>query len=266
MEKIKYNENVDKVIDKLTGSKILRHTCQLLKKNDNGKLAPHASGVFVKIGGIHFLLTASHVVEDWSDENHLFIRIGLDKYVPLAGGVRETDIDKSQQVDVAYIRINERIIEVLEKLYLFLPISKIRDHKRVLNATQYCIMGYPEKSKKEHKGRVESFAQAFYVYPSKGNVYEHYKFNPVNFYLFEMKGKGFDIKTGNKKKIDTHFYGMSGCGLWLILLNSNGTSYSVDYRLIGIMSEFRKGKYFSMIGVKIAIILQALQRFEGIKI
>lgn len=265
-EKIKYNEEIEKKFGEMTGSQILRHICQLMKLDENGKLAPHGSGVFVIIKGIHFLLTASHVVEDWTDNNQLFIRIGLQKHVSLVGIVRETDIGKSDKVDIAYVKLDERIISDLNGPYIFLPLNKIREHKKMLDSTQYCIMGYPEKSKKEYNGRKESSAQAFYVNPCKEKVYKYYKFNPQSFHLLEMKGKGNSINTGKKKKIDSHFYGMSGCGLWLLILNYDGKQYTTDYRLIGIMSEFKKGKYFCMIGVKVAIIIKAIIHFENINL
>ena len=59
---------------------------------------------------------------------------------------------------------------------------------------------------------------------------------------------------------------MSGHGLWFIILNYDGKSYSTDCRLIGIMSEFRKAKYFYMIGEKMKILLDAMLNFKDINI
>lgn len=265
-KKVDLNKQIDDLINKMTGETILRHTCQLLVKDKNG-FKPHGSGVFVKINDLHFLLTASHVTDGWSDENQLYIRIGQTRHVSLVGGLRETNLDKDVQIDLAYVILDDRILPDLIKAYKFLPISKIRDHKKLLDATNYCVMGYPEKSKKDINGKTEPVAQAYYVYPSSQKVYDYYKFNPDVFYMFDMKGKGTNIKTGLKEKTGTHFYGISGCGLWLMIIDADEEKvHSVDYRLIGIMTEFRNTKYLSLVGIRIKLILNAIMQFEKIKL
>jgi membrane protease subunit (stomatin/prohibitin family) len=81
----------------------------------------------------------------------------------------------------------------------------------------------------------------------------------------EFKGKGVDIKTGRSLKFKTEHYGLSGCGLWLTFMNHDGTKFNSEAKLIGIMTEFRRGKYDCLIGNKIEVILIALQEFEGLK-
>lgn len=261
-----FTKEIDELINKMTGEKILRHTCQLLTKDKNGKLKAHGSGVFIVVGGIHFLLTASHVTENWSDENQLYIRIGKSKYVSLIGELRETDLEKDEKVDLAYIKIDEIILADLQRPYIFLPVSKMRDHKKLVEATNYCVMGYPEKSIANIDEKIEPVAQAYYVGPSSQKVYEHYKFDPDIFYMFEMKGKGKNIKTGENTKTGTHFYGISGCGVWLMIIDMSGEKPYIDYRLIGIMTEFRNGKFFTLIGIKISLVLDGIISMEKIKL
>ena len=88
-----------------------------------------------------------------------------------------------------------------------------------------------------------------------------------DFFILDMKGKGTDISTGKPSKIDDQFYGISGCGLWFLIFNNNPTTgeLSLDYRLIGIMTEFRKGKYYCLIGNKIRLILNAMTAIDGLK-
>ncbi len=64
-------------------------------------------------------------------------------------------------------------------------------------------------------------------------------------------------------RINTDVYGISGCGVWLCLLYQDGDSIRTDFRLIGIMTEFRKGKYHCLIGDRIELILNQLQT-EGL--
>ena len=63
-----------------------------------------------------------------------------------------------------------------------------------------------------------------------------------DYFVVDMKGNGIDLESGNKMDIDTHFYGISGCGLWYLIFNqdSNTKQYSLDYSLIGIMTQFKK--------------------------
>ncbi|NHM08364.1 hypothetical protein G4D82_14135 [Flavobacterium sp. CYK-4] len=257
---------IDELISKMTGEKILRHTCQLLVKDENGKLKPHGSAVFVIVAGIHFLITASHVTEHWSDQNQLYIRIGKNNYVSLVGELRETDLSIDEKIDLSYVKIDERIIPDLKKPYLFLPVSKIRDHKLLNGAANYCVMGYPEKSLANIDDKIEPVAQAYYLSPSSEKVYEHYKFDPNMFYMLDMKGKGTNIKTGEVAKTGTHFYGISGCGLWLMIIDSDGKNHSIDYRLIGIMTEFRNTKFLSLIGIRIKLFLDAMTTLEKIEL
>lgn len=263
MKKTAFNANLDKIIDELVGKKIIRHTCQLLKKEEKG-WKPHGSGVFAKIEETHYLITASHVIEDFVNGNQLFIRIGMTKYIPVAGDIVATDIKKSNNIDIAYIKLNKGMISYLERPYIFLPLEKVSVYKELLDATNYCIMGYPEKSKEKVNGKIEYVAQAYYVKPCIDKVYKYYNFDPAHFHLIEMKGKGIDIKTGSERKVDDHFYGLSGSGLWLIIAEQNGEEYSCDYRLIGIMSEFRKGKYFCMIGVKLSVFIISILGVDGL--
>ena len=250
----------------MTGEKILRHTCQLLVKDENGKLKPHGSGVFVVINEIHFLLTASHVTTNWSNENQLYIRIGKNNYVSLIGELRETDLDKDKNVDLAYVKIDDLILEDLKKPYIFLPVSKIRQHEKLLDGMNYCVMGYPEKSVANIDEKTEPVAQAYYVNPSPQKVYDYYKFPPEAFLMFAMQGKGENIKTGEKAKTGTHFYGISGCGVWLMIIDTSGEKLSVDYRLIGIMTEFRNDKFFTLIGVKIRLVMDGILKLENINV
>lgn len=81
-----------------------------------------------------------------------------------------------------------------------------------------------------------------------------------------MEGKGTNLTDAEKTKINDKFHGISGCGLWLIFTYKDGEEHKVDYRLIGIMTEFRKGKFYCLIGNKIQLVVDALNSLEGLKI
>jgi hypothetical protein len=265
MEKIKINDEIDGLIHGLISDHLIHHTCQIFIRK-KGKMKPYASGVLSYLGENYYILTASHVTDYYNDNptENLYIRVKKG-YTSIIGGLRETDITGSDNIDLAYIKLDNSIIDDLLESYKFVPISKFRGHTKLLDSAQYCVIGFPVKNQKIENGRLRTGASFYIMQPCKNKVYNYYQFDSSIFRLLEFKGLGIDLETGNEKKIKGPFYGLSGCGLWLILLYSDGQSYSVDYRLIGIMTEFRNSKYYCMIGNRIEIILDGLKMFENYK-
>ena len=217
-------------------------------------MSPFGSGVLAVISDKHFIITASHVTNDWSDSNPLYLRISSG-YISLVGELRQTDLKHDEKMDLAYIILDDKVSLELEKSYKFLPLSKFRRHLNLLFAGQYCVLGFPVKNQKIEDGKLRTGASFLILQPCSDKVYDNYKFDKRTSFLLEMKGKGTDIKSGEKKKITGTFHGISGCGIWLLLLDEEGSSYNVDYRLIGIITEYRKGTYYCLCGNNIEHVL-----------
>ena len=264
MEKLYFNSKLDKAIENLTGTFIHKHTCQLWNK-ENKSYKPHGSGVLLETKRAKYIITASHVTNNIPNNSNLFIQIGDDKFSPISGDLFETDLSKSK-IDLCIILLTQEFSNKLPDSYLFLPITKIRDHKKLLNAAQYCVMGYPEKSIVKTKKARGTVAQAFYLKPANEKIYSYYDFVPSSFLILEMSGKGKNIKTDIKEKTESHLYGMSGGGIWLMIITKIGEEHKTDYRLIGIASEFRKSKYYVIIGVRINHLLSGLYRLGEVRI
>lgn len=262
------NKEFDVITNELISTKLLRHTIQIFKKTDKG-LRPFGTGVLLQTHNKYFILTCSHVAEhiESSKDESLYVRVGKKEYVNIIGEFKLTDIDKSGNIDLAYIVLGEEIVPILKKPYLFLDITKIRDHKKLVPGSNYCVIGYSEKNISFESGKMETGASVYITTASNEKPYEHYKMSNEDFIILDMKGKGTDIKNGNRTKVNTHFYGISGCGLWLLeyFENLKDKTVDIDYRLIGIMTEFKKGKYFCLIGNKIHLIIKALEIIEGLK-
>ncbi|MDV2446709.1 hypothetical protein CMU93_04245 [Elizabethkingia anophelis] len=266
MEEEKHNEETDKAVLDLINKKIIRHTIQFFKKGKDG-LAPYASGVFAKIHDEYFIFTASHVADFFEDNtDDLFIRIGEKKYINVVGDIKCTDMEKSQGIDLAYIKLGNEMIEHLLKPYIPVEIDNIRSHHNLLYSMNYCVLGYPEQNVKKEDGKLDTGASFYLTNASKDNVYEYTKFSKKDHIIVEMKGKGTKIETNEVAKIDTRFHGISGCGLWLLLIyKTEDGKIKVDYRLVGIMTEFKKGKFFCLIANKIYLIIEALKVIENYK-
>lgn len=267
MIKTESNSGTDKLVTDLINSDLLRFTIQFFYKSENG-LRPFGTGVLALIHDIHFILTASHVADYLIEEsNQLFIRVDKEKYINVIGDIKYTDIDKSQGIDLAYIKIDKEMITPLSRPYKFLTIDKISKHNRMLDASNYCVLGFPENNIRFNNGKLDTGASFYLTSATNEKPYEFYGYNKSDFFLVEMKGKGIDIETGDKKKINTHFYGISGCGLWYMDFNQDPKTneYWLDYRLIGIMTEFKKGKYFCLVANKIHLFIEAFKVIEGFK-
>jgi hypothetical protein len=262
MQKIKTSKQVDDLYNKVISEKLLGHTCQFFKEN-TVELKPFGSGVFVVINEIHFVFTASHVANALADNNNdLFIKVGYDKYLNVVGRVKYTDLNKSRGLDLAYIKLDDLMIPPLIEDYSFLTVDKIRKHNKLLvGAANYCVIGFPETNIIYENGELNTFAQAYFTFPTNDNPYKYYKLSKEDWIILQMTGKSQDIITKAKLPMETYFYGLSGCGLWLLMPDTYENS--CDYRLIGIMTSYRKGKYFCLIGNKIHHLIKALNVFEN---
>ena len=266
MVKMKSDKESDNLIKDLVDTKLLRYTIQIFLKNT--KLKPFGSGILAFIHEKYFLLTASHVAEFLSEDKHqLWLQIGKNDYINLLGEIKLTEIKNSNNIDLAYIKLDSQLIPLLNKSYSFLTIDKFSKHNKILDEINYCILGFPENNIKEKEGLIETGASYYLTSALNKKPYDFYKLNDNDFIILNMTGKGFDIFSGERKKINTHFYGISGCGLWLLdfFKYPETGKLTVDYRLIGIMTEFKKGKYFCLIANKIHLILEAMQIYEGFK-
>ncbi|GAH69856.1 unnamed protein product [marine sediment metagenome] len=204
------------------------------------------------------------MTKEMSDDKQLYFRIHSG-YVSVVGDLQETDSSQDKTIDLAYILLENEVIKELRKGYKFLPLSKFRRHTKLLDAAQYCVIGFPEKNMKIEDGKLRTGSSAYFVQPSKDKVYDYLKFSKEACYIFDFKGKGSDINTGEIVKINTEVYGISGCGVWLCILNQEGENIYTDFRLIGIMTEFNKDKYHCLIGNRIELILSQLQTVGLIK-
>ncbi|WP_210519432.1 serine protease family protein [Hymenobacter terricola] len=263
--KITFTPELDEALDKLMGNELMPHTCQIFEMDTSSKMKPFGSGIMAFLGGHHYILTAAHVAEHLTQTKPLFIK-SRDGFTAISGKVLVTNLGVDKTIDLAYIKLHPHILPALEGGYRFLPISKFRGHSELFYATQYCVFGYPEDSTKEIDGELQSQAEGFFVEPAKEKVYEYYKFDPKTCFILDFKGKGVDVRTGEDKKIKIQPYGLSGCGLWLLLPTHQNEKWTVDYKLIGIMTEFKKGKYYCLIGNKISLVLDALMKVEELKL
>jgi hypothetical protein len=264
-------DELDKYIDSLINAELCKlitneigpYTCQLLKQDPVKGLIPFASGVFAELGGSYYILTASHVIEDWSDTNRLFLEI-KNGHMSVVGKACGTEIEREQKIDVAYIKLKDVAIPLLKQWYKFLSIEKFLHHEKVFDEANYCVYGYPVANPKNENGK--TIGAAHYVRPNPDKVFDYYGFDPLSHYVLEFKGRAVNIKTGETEKLKTEHYGLSGGGLWYTTIEYNDEKFISKAQLIGIMTEFRKGKHYCLIANRIEVLLASLHRNEGLEL
>ena len=240
-------------------------TCQFFKQDGQGGMNPFASGVMVEFGPSRYILTASHVIEDWSKASRLFVPVG-EAFVSFNGHAYGTEMDNKNRYDIAYIKLTPEVVTVLRLWYRFIPNHKMLHHNKSFFEPNYCVFGYPVSNKKKEGEKIKTFGSAYFCLPCQDKVFKYYGLNPFNHYALEAQGKGVDIKTNKEVKHKTEYYGLSGCGLWYVDLDYKRNKMKSSAQLIGIMIEFRKGKYQCLIGNRLEIIMATIERNEGVKI
>lgn len=264
----KFTKETDNAVLEQMNRKIIRHTIQFLNRV-NGKLTPFGSGVFAKIYDDYFIITASHVAsffEEHPDED-LRIRVNKKLFINVLGEIKYTDIEKSEGADLAYIKLDEQMIIPLSKAYIPVTLEKFRNHNNLLYAMNYCILGFPAVNVSKAGEPFDTGASFYLTSPTNDTPYQFYKLKKRDYIILDMKGKGINIKTNETGKINTQLHGISGCGLWLLLIYDNPLTgkTEVDYRLVGIMTDFRNGRHFCLIANKIWLIIEAFKIIEKFK-
>ena len=243
----------------LSKERIFKHTCQLLIKGGQYKFSPWGSGVLVQINKDYYIFTVAHVTEKIDETNLLYI-LTTKGITPIEGEFRETDLSHDENIDVAFIRLEKELTEILKQSYEFLPSAKIELNHKTEYTTQYLTLGFPEKNIKFDKEThtIKTGSSTFLHKLMKDKVYEKYKLDKSLHFIVDYAGKGFDMVSDIKKPIIRRPHGMSGCGLWYISINQNGNSYTLDYSLIAIMTEYREKPFDSLIGVKVDVIIEGI--------
>ncbi len=173
------DEDLDNLIGRLVNAELHRLivddigpcTCQFLKQDPVQGLVPFASGVLVHLGDAHYILTASHVIEDWSDNSKLFLEI-RDGHLSIGGKGYGTEIDKEQKIDIAYIKLKPEIVSVLADWYRFLPIENCLFPHKVFDEPNYCVYGFPVANPVNVNGR--TVGAAYFLRPHLDKVFDHY--------------------------------------------------------------------------------------------
>jgi len=241
-------------ISELIETEITPCTLQLFQLIDS-EFISQGSAVLIEIEGENWLLTASHVSNCHKDGKELFFQYITNEFLSIAGIFGETPISDKSQIDFAIIKLEPKCVDKLKNIKRFLNPTKTCLLQDQFQKQMMVICGLPSEATDTTTPQIISVGNYYLTNTSNQKPYNYYNFNPDNFIIVDYAGKGFDLKTDNKKS--THEpYGMSGGGLWKIWQNNPGEDY--QYCLAGILTEKRKGKYHVIIANKINLPLDKI--------
>jgi len=261
--KVDANEHIEKVVKKVK-EEIVYHTIQLWVVKDE-KIKPYGTGIFFSIEETYFIFSAGHVLEylKENEDDHLFIKVG-NEFTNVLGEIRYL-LHEERKFDLGYIKLDVKMEDILNKYYKSLLKTQTADLNPQMNVINFGILGYSEVDYLEKGSPLSTFPTFYLTDLAKDNVYEHYNFDKNQFIITNFRGKGWELNNSfseEKSKMPSHFHGISGGGLWYFKIDLSG---NVAYKLIGLMTEFRKGKFYCLIAMKIGYVLGLISEYEGIE-
>ena len=167
-KEIKATKEIDNLVNEILTKKIILHTCQILSKGGKYGYEPFGSGVFALIYERHFILTASHVVIPMLDEGlNLYVNT-IDGRIPIFGDIETTDIEKSNNIDICFIKLQKDVGEIIAKTLTPISLDKINvEFDMMIKAPQYCVLGYPCKNLRNENGKIRTGASYYLLSHTK---------------------------------------------------------------------------------------------------
>lgn len=264
MQKVPISRELDKAIDRQIGEFVNKATCQLFLDSDKFEYSPLGTGILAKIGNKYYLLTAAHVAEEFDKKMYLMTPKG--DFLEIFGDCQYTNHDEEPKIDVAFIIIEEKFAEKLAEEFKFISEDNIKISHNLMDAANYSVFGYPAKNVrlKTKEGYISTRASFYVLQPSVDKLYDYYKFDRNLFYILEFKGRGIDLRTGEKSQKLGQQNGMSGGGLWFMSVTNNGDGqYDIEFSLIGIMTDEPPGRFQCLVGNKINVLLSGIADYDG---
>ncbi|MGH1336825.1 MAG: hypothetical protein ACRBFS_11935 [Aureispira sp.] len=268
MEKIKFNKKLDTDLNALIQNLLIKYSSQLfISKGDS--YTPYGTGVFVQLGGNGYILTSSSVSSLIDQNNSLYIRLGKTSFISTGTVAVEGNLNEVK-AGLSYIKLSSHVKKILTHAYCFLPISDFRAHHQLLNSSQYCIIGYPKKNIIKADDSFKTGASCFVLPPSLDEKYSTHHLNKQISVSFDLERDKPPVNMFNKEPVEkiSNLYGIEGAPIWQILVTQleEEALYLLDFRLIGVVTNYIDKNDNILVGARIETILYPLTNNENIKI
>jgi hypothetical protein len=258
-------EEVDFYINTMNSAAQLieRATCQFFVLKDNAPKS-HGTGVAIKVGNNHFILTAAHVVDGLDEVLYLRSENGL-MFFPYDYLFNKIDIDrKDDKVDTAIIILNDDVVKQLNGYYTFIQNSELGINHRLIDVPCYMAYGYPASMTKMKYGSaaISGLPSYFTTRPADKDIYEILKCaTDANIIISYEKQKLVDTIT-QQRGVGPDLYGMSGCGLWYVSLDPKNPGI----KLVGILTEWPVNNRSYVICTRIDVFTENLRQTQGLNL
>jgi hypothetical protein len=202
----------------------------------------YGSGVLITIGDSYFLATASHNLEDFSS---LYIPLPPDLHIQLEGKSFRTVGSSSRypvdRIDVAIIKLKDRVVSNLVKHYAFLDGIHVAINHEIAQKMAYIMIGYPKgKTDRNPKAKITKCNPfTYHSEPKPDQFYQKLGYDQKFNILVEYDINNLNVKKSNGKKPGPHPRGMSGGGLFHVPYQTvDPLKEPIMFYLVGILQYF----------------------------
>jgi len=234
--------------------------CPIFKEIRDGP-EQFGSGVFLQVGGAHFLLTAAHV----TDERHATRLLVPSKtgFINLFGLFIETNAKNrsrnDDKLDVAVVRLTDDFVSRLHDDFLFLEHADCDLEETTTAGDAYTVIGWPARRSARQGDRV--FTDLFSL--SGEGVADHrfqqLSLDPVHNVIVQYRmNRAVDYSTMLKRQFGNP-EGMSGGGIFAWNKELPKLSALEQPKLIGVITEYHPHKNV-FVGTRLHAYLVAMHR------
>jgi hypothetical protein len=208
----------------------------------DGNIIADRTGVLLRIGSAHFIITAAHDLAGVVKNNiPLYVSaISQDELpIPLAS-VRFVCLE-DEGVDFAVIELSKYEVDDLAQKRRFMTLHDIDNAMERVDA-MYVLYGYPVEWLDVSKRGIVSKALVYSCKLYNGEPLRLSNYNADYHVLFGVDKEGIDAKT-KEAVIMPDISGISGCGIWRVMRKDQAKTWKSDYcKLVAIEHSWSKGK------------------------
>lgn len=257
LKSLQMNNVINKIVERQINSLPLINnvTCTLLKNYSDYKL--EGTGVFIKIGSLHLLLSAAHVFDNF---NELFIPIDNGNFLIKPGGQLIINNPKTtrshDKLDIGILILDKISVDDLKKDYCFCAEDNILINHKLDFLNNYIVYGYPSTWSKKSQSRNSFHTRPFINFTKSIRTENPDKNDILNIYVEYDRKNTVNFKS-KKFSYGPNIYGISGCGLWY----SNPLDYEKEAnpKLVGIMIEWSIKNKKVIFGTRIDAVTEILR-------
>lgn len=107
-----FENNIDEI-----GKQLLKCTCQLFRKIDETKIKPIGSGIFFQNNDEYFIFSASHVIEEITNNEIVIPNINGHYDIDLV--TSEKEISDKSKIDVLIGKFISGVDNIRKKLFIY---------------------------------------------------------------------------------------------------------------------------------------------------